>query len=673
MDLVVNNSPFHAMLQPLDLGFTQLKNRILMGSMHTGLEEERDFSRLAAFYRERAEAEVGLIVTGGFSPNRAGCLAPFSAKLTERREQFKHELITDVVHHAGGKIVLQILHAGRYGYHPFIVAPSAIKSPITPFSPWAMSHRRVVKTIQHFIRCARLAKAAGYDGVEIMGSEGYLINQFLVAHTNQRQDDWGGTWTNRMRFPVEIVRGIREAIGQDFIIIYRLSMLDLIQDGSSWEEVVMLAKAIQSAGATLINTGIGWHEARIPTIASMVPSAAFSAVTKRLKSEINIPLITTNRINVPHVANELIANGSADMVSMARPFLTDAAFVKKSRLGESQAINVCIACNQACLDHVFLKRTASCMLNPRAAHETKLIYQTTTESKWIAVVGAGPAGMAFAHVAAERGHRVTLFEKSSQLGGQFNLAKRIPGKEDYQHAINYFEYQLTKYQVEICLETEPSLEQLLDFDEVVIATGVEARMPHIDGIDHAKVMSYVDVIQGHRIPGQRVAVIGAGGIGFDVAEWLTQPEDQSMEAFYDEWGIDIHMERRGGLKPAKPAPSLREVYLLQRKAEKPGKRLGKSTGWIHRLSLKHKKVNMLSGVEYLCIDDEGLHLRHAGKTMVLKVDTVVICAGQVEQRSWYEALKTHGKTVHLIGGAYKALELDAKHAIDQACRLAALI
>lgn len=673
MELVVDNAPFSAMLQPLDLGFTQLKNRILMGSMHTGLEEEKDFSRLAAFYRERALAEVGLIVTGGFAPNRAGRLAPFSAKLTQRQEQIRHELITNTVHDADGKIVLQILHAGRYGYHPFIVAPSAIKSPITPFSPWAMSPRRIAKTIQHFIRCAKLAKAAGYDGVEIMGSEGYLINQFLVAHTNQRTDDWGGTWSNRMRFPIEIVRGIREAIGQQFIIIYRLSMLDLIQDGSSWEEVVMLAKAIQSAGATLINTGIGWHEARIPTIASMVPSGAFSAVTKHLKAEVNIPLITTNRINVPQLANELIANGSADMVSMARPFLTDAEFVKKARLGDSEAINVCIACNQACLDHVFLKRTASCMLNPRAAHETKLIYQATTEPKWIAVVGAGPAGMAFAHVAAERGHRVTLFEKSGQLGGQFNLAKRIPGKEDYQYAIRYFEHQLNKYQVELCLETEPNLEQLMEFDEIVIATGVEPRMPNIEGIHHSKVMSYVEMIEGQRVPGARVAVIGAGGIGFDVAEWLTHHQHQPAEAFYDEWGIDIQMLHRGGLKPPVPTPSLREVYLLQRKAEKPGKRLGKSTGWIHRLSLKHKHVQMLSGVEYLRIDDEGLHLRHAEKPMVLDVDTVVICAGQIEQRSWFEPLKAKGKKVHLIGGAYKALELDAKHAIDQACRLAALI
>lgn len=674
MELVIDNAPFSSLFQPLDLGFTQLKNRVLMGSMHTGLEEGNDhFERLAAFYHERALADVALIVTGGFSPNRAGRLAPFAAKLSTQRECARHEKITRAVHDAGGKIALQILHAGRYGYHPFIVAPSQIKSPITPFTPWKMSQGRIVKTIRHFVRCATLAKAAGYDGVEIMGSEGYLINQFLVTHTNQRQDNWGGAWQNRMRFPVEIVKQVRAAVGEQFIIIYRLSMLDLIENGSSWEEVVSLAKAIQNSGATLINTGIGWHEARIPTIAAMVPPAAFTDITKRLKTEISIPLITTNRINTPQLANALIAEGAADMVSMARPLLADEAFVKKAKLGESKAINTCIACNQACLDHVFLKRTASCMLNPRACHETNLVYQATTESKWVAVVGAGPAGMAFAKVAAERGHRVTLFEKNAELGGQFNLAKQIPGKVEYQYAIDYFTHELNKYEVEICLNTTPDLPQLMAFDEVVIAAGVEPRIPNIEGIEHAKVMTYVDIIQGKRKPGERVAIIGAGGIGFDVATWLTHRKADAADAFYNEWGIDMTMQHRGGLKPMQVTPSAHTVYLLQRKHEKMGKNLGKSTGWIHRLGLKHKHVHMLSGVEYVRIDDQGLHIQIESKPQILAVDSIVICAGQVEARYEYDTLKSQGRSVHLIGGAYKALELDAKHAIDQACRLAALI
>ncbi|ARG99570.1 NADPH-dependent 2,4-dienoyl-CoA reductase [Legionella micdadei] len=674
MELRIDNTPYKAIFQPLDLGFTQLKNRILMGSMHTGLEEEKEgLHRLAAFYRERAQGGAALIVTGGFAPNRAGRLAPFAAKLTSSKEQHHHEVVTHTVHEAGGKIALQILHAGRYGYHPFIVAPSAIKSPISPFKPWAMSKRRVVKTIKHFARCARLAKEVGYDGVEIMGSEGYLINQFIVAHTNQRNDEWGGSFTNRMRFPVEVVRSVREAAGKDFIIIYRLSMLDLIAEGSSWEEVVLLAKAIEEAGATLINTGIGWHEARIPTIATMVPPAAFTPITKRLKPEITIPLITSNRINTPKLANALLEEGVADMVSMARPFLADPRFVEKARLGESEAINICIACNQACLDRVFVNKPASCLVNPRACNETELVYQTVHHPKQIAVVGAGPAGLAFAAVAAERGHQVTLFEKSGVLGGQFNLAKNIPGKEEFQNTINYFTYQLQKYQVDIRLNTAATFDILKGFDEIVLATGITPRIPEIEGLNHEKVMTYVELIQGHKIPGNRVAVIGAGGIGFDVAELLTHGAHESQQQFYDEWGIDIKMEHRGGIKKAEIPPSLREVYLLQRKKEKHGKRLGKTTGWIHRLSLKHKQVKMLAGVHYERIDDEGLHILIDDKPQLLAVDSVVICTGQNELRDLYEPLKEASLLVHLIGGAFKALELDARHAIDQACRLAALI
>ncbi len=675
MELCIDNTPFKALFQPLDLGFTQLKNRILMGSMHTGLEEDKEgLQRLAAFYRERAQGGVGLIVTGGFAPNRAGRLAPFAAKLTSAKEQYRHELVTQTVHESGGKIALQILHAGRYGYHPFIVAPSGIKSPISPYSPWVLSKSRIVKTIKHFARCARLAKGGGYDGVEIMGSEGYLINQFIVSHTNHRTDEWGGTFENRIRFPVEIVKSVRAAVGDDFIIIYRLSMIDLIANGSSWEEVVLLAKAIEAAGATIINTGIGWHEARIPTIATMVPAAAFTQVTKRLKPELSIPVITSNRINTPELANALLEEGVADMVSMARPFLADAQFAEKARLGERDAINVCIACNQACLDRVFVNKEASCLVNPRAGNETELVYQTTDRPKRIAVVGAGPAGLSFAAVAAERGHQVTLFEKSKELGGQFNLAKNIPGKEEFQHTIDYFTYQLKKFQVDIRLQTEANVEELKDFDEVVLATGVVPRIPEIEGIGHPNVMTYIDVIQKRRVPGQRVAVIGAGGIGFDVAEWLTHDaHEDSRQQFCDEWGIDLTMAHRGGLKKPEIMPSPRQVYLLQRKKEKPGQRLGKTTGWIHRLSLKHKQVQMLSGVTYVRIDDQGLHVIIDEKPQVLAVNSVIICTGQIELRNLFEPLKEAGQSVHLVGGAFKALELDARHAIDQSCRLAALL
>ena len=674
MELSVDNTPFKSLFHPLDLGFTQLRNRILMGSMHTGLEEDKkSLFRLAEFYRERAANGPGLIVTGGFAPNRAGRLAPFAAKLTNGRERHKHELVTNSVHEAGGKIALQILHSGRYGYHPFIVAPSRIKSPISPFTPWSMTKRGIRKTINHFARCARLAQKAGYDGVEIMGSEGYLINQFIVSHTNHRRDEWGGSYENRIGFPIAVVRAVREAVGDNFIIIYRLSMLDLIAQGSSWEEVVILAKAIEEAGATIINTGIGWHEARIPTIAASVPGGAFTPVTHHLKPELNIPVITSNRINTPEQAEELIASGVADMVSMARPFLADSQFVEKAKIGDSQAINVCIACNQACLDRVFVNKTASCLVNPRACNETELVYEVVHQPKSIAVVGAGPAGMAFAAVAAERGHKVTLFEKNSQLGGQFNLAKQIPGKEVFQKTLDYFDYQLNMFQVDMLFNTEATVANLKDFDEVVLATGIKPRMPDIPGMSNPKVISYVDAISQVKPVGKRVAVIGAGGIGFDVAEFLTHEHISTPEQYYDEWGIDVTGKHRGGLKSAQVTESPRIVYLLQRKKEKMGQRLGKTTGWIHRLSLKHKKVNMISGVQYDFIDDAGLHIHIDEAPHLLEVDTIIICAGQEELNALFNPLKEAGKPVHLIGGAFKALELDARHAIDQACRLAALI
>jgi 2,4-dienoyl-CoA reductase (NADPH2) len=674
MELVVDNTPFKSLFEPLDLGFTKLKNRLLMGSMHTGLEEDSDnLDRLAAFYKERAEGGVGLIVTGGISPSRVGRLAPASAKLTSLKEQRRHDVVTHTVHEFGGKIVLQILHAGRYGYHPFIVAPSRIKAPISPFTPWKLTQRGILKTIKQFARCAKLARAAGYDGVEIMGSEGYLLNQFIVEHTNHRTDKFGGEYANRMRFPVDIVRAVREAVGDNFIIIFRLSMIDLIAKGSSWDEVVLLGKAIEAAGATLINTGIGWHEARVPTIATMVPAANFTDVTQRFKPEVSIPVITSNRINTPELANAMIESGVADMVSMARPFLADPHFADKAALGESRAINTCIACNQACLDQIFEHKTVSCLVNPRACHETKLIYETTSQPKRIAVVGGGPSGLAFATVAAERGHHVTLFERNNSLGGQFNFAKKIPGKEEFQHTINYFEHQLEKFEIEICLNTEATLDELKTYDEVVLATGVFPRMPKIDGIEHASVMTYADLLSGRREAGERVAIIGAGGIGFDVGEFLAGGEGESKEAFCREWGIDLSMSHRGGVVAPQKPKSSRDIFLLQRKKEKMGRRLAKTTGWIHRMSLKHRNVNMMTGVSYKRIDDNGLHLMIDNKVVSLKIDSIIICAGQEEANGLYAPLKNMGCSVHLIGGAFKALELDARHAINQASRLAAVL
>ncbi len=674
MELVVDNTPFKALFEPLDLGFTQIRNRLLMGSMHTGLEEEATLERLAAFYKERAQGGVGLIVTGGISPSRVGRLAPASAKLTNAKERERHEVVTHAVHEHGGKIALQILHAGRYGYHPFIVAPSRVKAPISPFTPWKLTKRGISKTIKQFATCAKLSKQAGYDGVEIMGSEGYLLNQFIVDHTNHRKDSFGGEYANRIRFPVEVVRAVREAVGEDFIIIFRLSMIDLIAKGSSWEEVVTLGRAIEAAGASIINTGIGWHEARIPTIATMVPAANFTDVTKRFRPEVNIPVVTSNRINTPELANAVIEEGVADMVSMARPFLADAEFAHKAARGASRSINACIACNQACLDQIFEHKTVSCLVNPRACHETKLVYESTSTPKQIAVVGGGPAGLSFAQVAAERGHKVTLFERGGQLGGQFNFAKQIPGKEEFQKTLDYFEHELEKFEIDVRLNTEATPVLLESFDEVVLATGVFPRIPAIDGIEHSSVMTYADLLAGSREAGARVAIIGAGGIGFDVAEFLSTTEHEtSKEAFCREWGIDLSMTHRGGLKSPEKPKAVREITLLQRKKEKMGRRLGKTTGWIHRMSLKHRDVKMIPGVIYERIDDAGLHILVNNESKVLKVDSIIVCAGQEESDGLYQPLKDAGRSVHLVGGAFKALELDARHAINQASRLAAVL
>ncbi len=668
---------FPHLFAPLDLGFTTLRNRVLMGSMHTGLEEMRGgFERLAAFYRERARHEVALIVTGGIAPEWRGWLSPFAAKLTNRREARRHRLITDAVHEEGGKICLQILHSGRYGYHPFCVAPSPVKAPISPFRPWALSRRGIARIIRCFVRCARLARQAGYDGVEVMGSEGYLINQFIVPRTNKRTDEWGGSFDNRIRFPIEIVRRIREELGGDFIIIYRLSMLDLVEEGSTWEEIEELACRIEAAGATIINTGIGWHEARIPTIATMVPRAGFSWVTRRLMGKVRIPLVTTNRINMPEVAERILAAGHADMVSMARPFLADPEILTKARRGQVAAINTCIACNQACLDHTFQRMPATCLVNPRACRETELVIRPARAKKKLAVVGAGPAGLACASTAAERGHEVHLYEASDRIGGQFNMAQRIPGKEEFRETIRYFDYRLQHTGVQLHLQTRATLELLQagQFDEVVLATGVKPRIPDIEGIEHPKVLSYVELLTHDRPVGKRVAIIGAGGIGFDVAELLThdrQRPSQEVEAFAEEWGVDLSYRHRGGLRPAHPPPAAREVWLLQRTAGKLGKRLGKTTGWIHRLSLRHRRVHMMGGVRYLRIDDEGLHIEHQGERKLIPADHIVICAGQIASRALYEPLQAAGMKVHLIGGADEAHELDAKRAIDQGTRLAA--
>jgi 2,4-dienoyl-CoA reductase (NADPH2) len=675
-------SAYPHLLKPLDLGFTTLKNRVLMGSMHTGLEDGRDLSKLAVYFAERAQGEVGLIVTGGFAPNIEGWAKPFAGMLSSQRGVKRHKVVTDAVKAEGGKIAMQILHTGRYAYHPLAVAPSKLKSPISPFKPRALSLRGVERQIRAFVRCAVLAREAGYDGVEIMGSEGYFINQFIAACTNLRDDEWGGSYANRMRLAVEIVRRTREAVGPDFILIYRISMIDLVPGGSSWDEVVLLGKAIEAAGATILNTGIGWHEARVPTIATSVPRGAFAWLTKKMKDEVTIPLITSNRINTPELCEVLLAEGYADMISMARPLLADPHFVKKAAAGQGRDINTCIACNQACLDHVFVNKVSSCLVNPRACHETEIRILPTPRRKKVAVVGAGPAGLSASTTLAERGHEVHLFDSAAEVGGQLNLAKQVPGKEEFHETLRYWTRRIEVTGVHLHLNTRAKADALKEagFDEVVVATGVTPRNPRIPGQDHPKVLSYIEVLRGAKV-GDRVAVIGAGGIGFDVAEYLVHSGTSTtldLPAWLAEWGVTDPAIARAGLATEAPkiSPPARQVTLLQRKQGKLGAGLGKTTGWIHRTALKHKQVRMVGGVNYERIGDEGLQVSDGEKRENLRwipVDTVVLCAGQESLRELQAPLEAAGMKVHVIGGAFEAGELDAKRAIDQGVRLATVI
>jgi 2,4-dienoyl-CoA reductase (NADPH2) len=674
-------SKYPHLLAPLDLGFTRLRNRVLMGSMHTGLEEAPNgFERMAAYYAERAKGGVGLIVTGGVSPNKAGRVAPGAAKLNTEDEAAKHQIVTRAVHQQDGKIAMQILHAGRYAFHENLVSASAIKAPINVFKPRALSEKEIKEHVDDYANCAHLARQAGYDGVEIMGSEGYLINQFIVSKTNNRTDGWGGSYENRIRFPVEIVRHVREIVGPDFIIIYRLSMLDLVKKGSTWQEIVSLADKVEQAGATIINTGIGWHEARVPTIATVVPRAAFTWVTAKLKGMVSVPLVTSNRINTPEVAEEVLARGDADMISMARPFLADPDFVEKAAAGRADEINTCIGCNQACLDHIFIGQICSCLVNPRACHETELQYLPAPKQKKIAVVGSGPAGLSFSVIAAERGHEIVLFEKSGLVGGQLNMAIQIPGKEEFNETLRYYKRKLQLTGVRVLLNSKATAEKLLmgGFDEVVLATGVIPRIPEIEGIDHPKVLTYVDVLSHQQGVGQQIAIVGAGGIGFDVAQFITHSDaciSRNRDIFLNAWGVDKNYRLPGGLSPNRPRASAsgRQVYLLQRKTTKIGESLGKTTGWIHRTILKQRNVVMINGVSYDKIDHKGLHITHKNKPRILAVDTVIICAGQESLQDLRHALAAEGMTIHLIGGAERAVELDAKRAIDQGVRLAAII
>ncbi|GMM88431.1 NADPH-dependent 2,4-dienoyl-CoA reductase [Vibrio fortis] len=659
------------LLEPLDLGFTQLRNRVLMGSMHTGLEENKEgLHKLAAFYEERARGGVGLIVTGGFSPNLRGRLHPFSAEFSKVKHAKAHQVVTQAVHKHGGKIALQLLHAGRYAMHPFAQSASGIKAPIAKFAPSEMSPRQIKKTINAFANSAELAQVAGYDGIEIMGSEGYLINQFICKRTNMRYDEWGGSYEKRMRFPLEIVKSIREAVGKDFIIIFRLSMLDLVEQGSTFEDVVLLAQKLEEAGVTIINTGIGWHEARVPTIATQVPRGAFSWVTEKVKPYVSIPVVTCNRINTPEEAERILSSGQADMVSMARPFLADPDFVNKAAQDQAQFINTCIGCNQACLDNVFKGKRASCLVNPRACYETEIVVQPAEASKSIAVVGAGPAGLACATTLAQRGHKVDLIEKNDRIGGQFRLAMQIPGKEEFRETIRYFANQVDASGVNLKLDTEATFEMLLKYDEVVMAAGVEPRKLDLEGIDQEKVVDYQTLIRDKTPVGEKVAIVGAGGIGVDVATMLTEPASHSLDDWLHEWGIDKNMEHPGGLFPYPDAMSDKTVWVMQRKAGRVGKGPGKTTGWIHKRTLEKRGVNLMGGVSYEKIDDQGLHITVNKEPKVLDADSVVICAGQVSVRPFEDMWQEFGGKLHVIGGADYAGELDAVRAIRQGVELA---